>query len=208
MTALVGLENSQTSIFFGHRSGICCGDIDRDGDLDLLVGQWEGALELYINNDGVFTDEAELRGVLNPNAPSPTNVWQSVMEDFNGDGWLDIYTAVDFFENHLWLNQGDGTFVDVAVESGTNFAFNDMGVAVGDYDSDGDFDLYVTNIFGNSRHNLLLRNESTIDTVRFDEIAAEVGVDNTGFGWERDDCSCNQAADQFVADQKREANEV
>ena len=183
VTAEAGLDNAGLSGFSGHRSGICCGDIDLDGDLDLLVGQWEGELELLVNNDGVFANETLARGIVNPNAPFAFNSWQSVMCDFNGDGWLDIYTAVDFFDNQLWLNQGDGTFVDVAESAGVNFAFNDMGVTIGDYDGDGDFDIYVTNIFEDLKHNLLLRNESTIDNVRFDEVSADARVDNTSFGW-------------------------
>ena len=183
VTQSVGLDNSKTAEFFGHRSGVCCGDIDNDGDLDLLVGQWEGELELYVNHNGHFTNEADARGIINPFEPFPNNAWQSVMVDFNGDGWLDIFTAVDFWENHLWMNQGDGTFVDVAAESGSDFAFNDMGVAVGDYDNDGDFDLYVTNIFEGSKHNLLLQNESTLESIQFEEVAREHGIENVGFAW-------------------------
>lgn len=183
VTSQVGLDNAAFTEFSGHRAGICCGDIDLDGDLDLVVGEWEGQLELFINDDGMFTNETTLRGITNPNAPFAFNSWQSVLCDFNGDGWLDIYNAVDFFENQLWLNQGDGTFVDVAEAAGVNFAFNDMGVTLGDYDEDGDFDIYVTNIFEDIKHNLLLRNESTIDEVRFDEVSASAGVDNTDFGW-------------------------
>ena len=178
-----GIDNTKTQSFFGHRSGVCCGDIDLDGDLDLLIGQWEGELELLINHSGEFVNEAVERGITNPNDPFPFNPWQSVMHDFNGDGWLDIYTAVDFFENQLWLNQGDGTFVNVAESSGTNFSFNDMGIALGDYDADGDFDIYVTNIFEDEKHSLLLRNDSTPEQVQFAEVSAQAGVDNTGFGW-------------------------
>ena len=178
-----GISNAGKIEFFGHRAGVCCGDIDRDGDLDLLIGQWEGELELMINHSGVFVDESVARGIVNPNAPFPHNPWQSVMHDFNGDGWLDIFTAVDFFENQLWINQGDGTFQDVAESSGTNFAFNEMGVTLGDYDSDGDFDIFVTNIFDKGKHNLLLRNDSTQSNVQFAEVSAQAGVDDTGFGW-------------------------
>ena len=178
-----GIENSKTQTFFGHRAGVCCGDVDRDGDLDLLIGQWEGELELLINHSGVFVNEAVERGITNPNDPFPYNPWQSVMHDFNGDGWIDIFTAVDFFDNQLWLNQGDGTFTNVADSSGTSFAFNEMGVTLGDYDADGDFDIYVTNIFEKGKYNLLLKNESTVDNVLFEEVAAEAGVDDTGFGW-------------------------
>ncbi len=183
VTVAAGLDNAKTQKFFGHRAGICCGDVDRDGDLDLLVGQWEGELELFINHDGSFVNEAFARGITNPNSPFPYNPWQSVMCDFNQDGWLDIFTAVDFFENQLWMNQGDGSFVNVAESAGVDFAFNEMGVTVGDYDNDGDFDVYVTNIFEEDKFNLLLRNDSSAKSLEFTEVAAMAGVDNTDFGW-------------------------
>jgi hypothetical protein len=183
VTLQVGLSNAGTQQFFGHRSGVCCGDIDLDGDLDLLVGQWEGELELYINLGGVFENQSAARGIVNPNAPSPHNPWQSVMCDFNGDGWLDIYTAVDFFPNQFYLNQRDGTFIELGAASGAAFAFNDMGVTLGDVDDDGDFDIYVTNVFEDMKRNLLLRNDSTIDNVAFSEISQAAGVDDTQFGW-------------------------
>lgn len=183
VTNETGLSNAGIETFFGHRAGISAGDIDNDGDTDLIFGQWTGELQLFINHEGVFANESNARGITNPVAPSPTDPWQSVMCDFNGDGWLDIFTSVDFAPNHLWINQGDGFFVDEGESSGTNFSFNDMGVTLGDYDNDGDFDIFVTNIFENNKHNLLLRNDSKNGVAQFRELAGKVGVDDAGFGW-------------------------
>ena len=183
VTDAVGLNSVGVDPFFGHRSGIATGDIDNDGDLDLIVGQWGGQLQLYVNESGLFSDQTLARGIFNPRAPAPTDPWQSVMHDFNGDGWIDIYTSVDFAPNHLWMNQGDGTFVDEAASSGTDFAFNDMGVTVSDYDNDGDSDIYVTNIFEEGKRNLLLRNDSENGIAQFTETSIAAGVADTGFGW-------------------------
>jgi hypothetical protein len=74
-----------------------------------------------------------------------------VCADFNGDGWPDIFVANDGQPNHLWINQQDGTFKEEAVVR--NLAYNvmgqseaGMGVALGDVDGDGLFDVFVTHL--------------------------------------------------------------
>ena len=71
--------------------------------------------------------------------------------DANGDGWPDVFVANDASANHLWINQRNGTFAERAIESGVAYgeegvAKAGMGVAVGDYDNDGDEDLLVLNL--------------------------------------------------------------
>jgi hypothetical protein len=73
-----------------------------------------------------------------------------VAADFDGDGDVDVYTANDSVENRFWRNDGDGTFTDDTLLSGTGvdergFTEAGMGIAVGDVDSDLDLDLIVTN---------------------------------------------------------------
>jgi hypothetical protein len=74
-----------------------------------------------------------------------------VCADFDGDGWPDIFVANDGKPNRLWVNRRDGTFADEAVRR--NVAFNEMGaaeanmgIALGDADGDGLFDLFVTHL--------------------------------------------------------------
>ncbi len=71
--------------------------------------------------------------------------------DFNGDGWPDIFVANDDKANYLWINQHDGTFKEEALTRG--LAFNvlshnqgNMGVALGDVDGNGEFDVFVTHL--------------------------------------------------------------
>jgi hypothetical protein len=71
--------------------------------------------------------------------------------DVNGDGWPDLFVANDTAQNHLWINQRDGTFRERGLEAGAAFSEDGlakagMGVAVGDYDADGDEDLFVVNL--------------------------------------------------------------
>jgi hypothetical protein len=74
-----------------------------------------------------------------------------VCADFNGDGWPDIFVANDGEPNHLWINQHNGTFKEEAVQRG--LAYNalgqseaNMGIALGDVDGDGLFDVFVTHL--------------------------------------------------------------
>ena len=71
--------------------------------------------------------------------------------DYDGDGWTDIYVANDGAENLLWINQHDGTLTDAALLSGAALSElgtpeASMGVDAGDFDDDGDEDLFMTHL--------------------------------------------------------------
>ena len=104
--------------------------------------------------------------------------------DMDGDGDLDAYLVQSGSleepggaggANRLFANRGDGTFEDITAGSGADDRGYGMGVAAGDYDNDGDVDLYVTN-FG---PNVLLRNEGD---GRFSDRSTEAGVDEPSWG--------------------------
>ena len=161
-----------------HGGGMAAGDVDGDGDLDLYVTMWEGLTYLFINDGiGRFEEQGAARGVR-----TEANHWQPVMFDLSGDGAADVFQPVDFTENLLWLNQGGGTFVDVAAQAGVDFAFNEMGVALADHDRDGDLDLYVTNIhLPGFRYNTLFRRDR--GALGYTEVSGPLGVGDSGCGW-------------------------
>ncbi len=153
-------------------------DYDRDGDLDLFVANYldftvagnkpcndsarrarllrparvSAGARPAVSQRGQRPFHRRDRSVpasARPTAPASA----SSTGDYNGDGWLDLYVANDATPNQLWINQRDGTFVDEGLLSGAalNAAGNpegSMGIASGDFDADGDEDLFVTNIVG------------------------------------------------------------
>lgn len=81
----------------------------------------------------------------------------AVAEDFDGDGWIDIYILQGGVQaNELYMNRGDGTFVEEALERGAGLTGVFAGATAADYDSDGDVDIFITNT---THPHYLLKNE-------------------------------------------------
>jgi len=102
---------------------------------------------LYHNNgDGTFTEVSEKAGILKA---GPRWSLGAIAFDYNNDGWPDIFVACDSSPNLLFRNNRDGTFTETGTDSGCGLSADgqeqaNMGIALGDYDADGYFDLYVT----------------------------------------------------------------
>ena len=143
-------------------------DYDRDGRLDLYVGGYllfdpdyryyyaadafPGPLSypgqrdtLYRNlGDGTFEDVTKAAGVGSPDG----RAMGIAACDIDNDGDEDLYVANDGMENYLYRNRGDGSFENVALDTGTAFGQNGeatsaMGPEFGDFDADGLIDIFV-----------------------------------------------------------------
>lgn len=133
--------------------GAAFGDYDHDGFLDLYVTKYYTILnndeeqyksKLFHNNgNATFTDVTVQAGVDLVTSPN----FQPVFMDCNHDGWEDLYLVIDrnFFMNRLFQNNHDGTFTDVSVASGANPSIDAMSGTIGDFDNDTDLDIFVTN---------------------------------------------------------------
>ncbi|MCG8405332.1 MAG: CRTAC1 family protein [Phycisphaerales bacterium] len=175
-----------------HRGGICVGDINQDRYVDIIAAVWNGPIDVFLNDgDGTFTNASNASNIGGTCVPGLTCPYahQPMLADFNKDGWLDLYVNIDFAPNQLWINNRDGTFTNVASAAGADNAMNDMGMAIGDYDNDGDLDIYVTNIYGDDpntllpEYNVLLRNDSVLPNLSFTDVSFSLGVEYGGWGW-------------------------
>ena len=140
-------------------------DYDNDGDTDILVlrGAWLIAQGrhpnslLRNNGDGTFTDVTFDAGLAEVHYPSGTAAWG----DYDNDGDLDVYIGNETSEGkkgkelrapcQLFRNNGDGTFTDVAAETGVQNNRYTKAVIWGDYNGDRWPDLYVSNLKGRNR---------------------------------------------------------
>ena len=109
----------------------------------------------------------------------------AVAADLDMDGWVDLYLACDGTPSLLFLNQRDGTFQEEGLERGVALSEDaieqaGMGVGVGDYDLDGDLDLFKTHFSDDT--NVLYRNDGS-GVFDDDTIEAGLGVETRFVGW-------------------------
>ena len=216
----VGHEGWGTSAVFA--------DYDADGLLDLYVVNyilWSPEREMECTTGGAGRDYCHPD---NYNAPAVDVLYKNlgngqfedvtveagihsvsanglgvVDGDFNEDGFVDFYVANDGNPNQFWVNNGDGTFADRAMLSGTavnrqGAAEAGMGVVAFDAEQDGDLDLFMTHLRGET--NTLYRNNNGL----FQDVTAAQGlasasIARTGFGVGAYDFNLDGLTDLYIA---------
>lgn len=135
-------------------------DVDNDGDFDLLVTNYEQANQLFINENGIFTEnlDSEISAEI-------TNSFGSTFGDFDNDGDLDLFVANSYsdshFTNSIFINGGNGNFTKdtssaLAIHEGWTYS-----AAFGDYDNNGWLDLILANNLNESQENSVFKNKGT-----------------------------------------------
>ena len=188
-------------------------DYDRDGHLDLFVltnvhdaaTQLDGATDILLRNrgDGTFEDVTAASGLSLAGERGHSAIWF----DANADGWPDLYVTNDFAApDHLYQNNGDGTFTDTSDRDLPATPWFAMGADFGDINNDGLFDLFAADMAGTTHYkskvtmgdmgglvdtmdtlatpqymrNFLFLNSGTD---RFEEIAQMAGVKSSDWTW-------------------------
>lgn len=168
------------------------GDINNDGYVDLFITA-EGHLDffsgpgtavqhsdkLYLNNgDLTFTDISDSYIVNSPMSTGALGSCAASFSHFDDDEYIDLFVAVcnevNFIPTpwHVYRNNGDNTFTDVAPMTQLDKGGFWMSSAFGDIDNDGDFDIFSTNLGGGNRHHLWRNNgDGTYVDIASDEMA-------------------------------------
>lgn len=137
------------------------------------------------NGDGTFSDVTAEVGIAAPGGRS----MQCMFSDFDNDNDLDLYVANDTSVNYVYRNDGNGAFTDVSNESWAADFRGSMGLTAGDYDADGDIDIFISHWVDeeNTLYRNLLKEDPSSGHIRFvDEsysaMLAEVSIKLIGWG--------------------------
>ncbi len=185
------------------------GDYNGDGYVDLYIGNYEDPDNMearpdYLwknNGDGSFSDVSNEAGIRAEEDQCTRGV---AWADYDNDGDLDIYVAnYRLDRNYLWENNGDGGFNEVAQDKGVEGEEDDegqgnyghsIGVSWGDYDNDGDLDMFVANLAHNNDpyrgplcdNSKLYRNDGAGAGYSFTNVIDEAGIENKDFPHDED----------------------
>lgn len=171
ITAAAGLPTTDSCYF----TTALWWDFNKDSHLDVYVTKWgECSANLYFENngDGTFSDKTSQLGA---GGTIRRKTWMAVPCDINKDGLWDIYLANDFTANELLVQNPDGTYTESASTYGLAAIGNDMGITIGDYNNDGEFDYFITNI---DENRLFIPNG-----ISYSNVASIKGVYHSFWAW-------------------------
>ncbi|TRX59959.1 hypothetical protein FNH22_07855 [Fulvivirga sp. M361] len=184
------------SCYTCHYSSGLWWDYDLDGDLDLYLSVWHNPTTdlhrynvMYENRaDGTFRDITDQLKIGDNGA-----TWASVALDVNDDTLPDLYVVNDFGENRLYINAGpDLPFSEESEARGVNDKGDGMGVTIGDYNNNGHFDIFITNIDFIHPNALLTDNGDGY----FDENSKKMKVGKAGWAWGTRFLDCDHDTDE------------
>lgn len=165
----------------GHYGSVWI-DYDNDGDMDMFNAKCGGGADRRTdqlhNNDGsgVFTEVGETAGLADP-----MSTWSSAWNDYNNDGYVDVFVgnSVDPNMHKLAINNGDGTFTDISASSGIN-ELSATGIENCSYDFNNDGYADIA-----SNGNILLNNGDLTFTLYSNVLPSNNGsfgdLNNDGF---------------------------
>ncbi|HKE31312.1 MAG TPA: CRTAC1 family protein [Candidatus Angelobacter sp.] len=197
VTATSGLNK------FGNTIAVIAFDYDNDGYLDVMFANYFKPVNLLelkdphvlpndldnaTNGGGVTlwhnTGKGTFEEVTDKAGFGKVTGWALDLGhgDFNNDGLQDVYIACDYGTDHIFLNNGNGTFREVTEKATGWDTKKGMNVDVADYDNDGWLDIYVTNITDEymKECNMLWHNNGDGS---FTDVSKETGTCETGWGW-------------------------
>ena len=168
-------------------------DYDADGYLDLFLAHWGAERETGDDTETVWRNNGDFTFV---SASLATGIAEGIaslgidrsftpgFSDIDDDGDGDLLMVSDFNKTQVYLNNGDGTFSN-ATDREVIVDQAGMGLAIGDYDNDGDMDWFVTSIYnldeeGTHFGNRLYRNHGA---AIFEDVTEAAGVTDGGWGW-------------------------
>jgi len=188
VTAATGVSGNGVSSY----SSALWWDYDIDGDLDLYVSAWQGQNIMYENNgDGTFLNVTDASGLGDTKA-----TWTSTLIDANNDGLMDLYVINDFrARNKLYINLGNKQFQEDALAFGLHDNGDGMGVDVADYNNDGFFDIYVTNITNVAFYEETNPLFTNTGAGGFVNLADQMEVAEAGWGWGTEFFDCDHDGD-------------
>jgi enediyne biosynthesis protein E4 len=213
-------------------SGWCTGaafvDYDRDGRLDIIVSryvEWDFAANVFCgehrpgyraychpdqfkaisclvfhnNGDGTFSDVSKACGITS----SPGKALGVAVNDFDRDGWPDIFVANDSVAEQLFRNNHDGTFSEVALLSGAAYGenggvFAGMGTDFADYNNDGWPDIFV-NALANQKYMLFRNHKGVFEDVTDSSGVGAITLLHSGWGAKMVDYDNDGWLDLFIA---------